>query len=131
MIIGSLLGGDMADFCGRRLTLICTVLLLISGPLIMALAQHIWVLLVGRCIVGIGMGCGLVTVTMYIAELGPAKSRGRFVACQEVALNIGLLLGYFSSWLLVGRPNDWRWMIALGAIIPMLLAGSLLILYVV
>jgi sugar porter (SP) family MFS transporter len=50
---------------------------------------------------------------LYIAEISPAGLRGRFVSLNQLTIVIGILMAYFSNYLLVGVGEDnWRWMLA-------------------
>jgi MFS family permease len=60
---------------------------------------------------------------LYIAEISPAASRGELVTWSEIALNVGIVLG-FSSGLIFGNLEDsvsWRYMFAMGAILPIVM----------
>merc|ERR1712185_693378 len=59
---------------------------------------------------------------MFIAEVSPAKFRGALVSLGEVSLSLGILLAYCINYCLSGVPNQWRWMIGLGALPDVLLA---------
>jgi SP family arabinose:H+ symporter-like MFS transporter len=49
---------------------------------------------------------------MYIAELAPAKYRGTLVSMNQLAIVVGILVAFFSNYLLVGTgENNWRWML--------------------
>mmetsp|Transcript_123004 Transcript_123004/g.200050 ORF Transcript_123004/g.200050 Transcript_123004/m.200050 type:complete len:476 (+) Transcript_123004:157-1584(+) len=122
---GSLAGGAVADACGRRGALVLCCALLVGGPLGMALSTSPILLMVARAVVGFGIGMGYVVVSMYIAEVAPAEMRGRLTTLEDVFLNVGILLGYFVNWLLYGMPNDWRWMLSLGSILPFLVCAAL------
>lgn len=116
---GSLVGGQMADAFGRWASLVVCCCLLTAGPLCMALAQSVPVLIAARAIVGFGIGMGYVIVSMYIAEIAPSHMRGRLTTLEEVFLNIGILAGYCMNWGLLGTPDDWRWMLAFGSVLPL------------
>jgi len=116
---GSIIGGAAADAWGRRHALMACCSLLILGPVGMALASSVGLLLITRAVVGCGIGMGLVIVSMYIAELAPQDMRGRLTTLEDVFLNLGMLLGYLMNWLLLGIRNDWRWMLGLGSLLPL------------
>lgn len=128
---GALLQGGLADRFGRRVGLVFAVTFLMWGPLAMAFAGDLGSLVVGRAISGLGIGGGFMVITLYIAELAPTSHRGRLVACQEVALNVGMVIGFFMGWLLLGVPHDWRWMLLFGAVLPFPLAIALLAVFAV
>jgi MFS transporter, SP family, arabinose:H+ symporter len=63
---------------------------------------------------------------MYIAEVAPAKYRGRLVSLNQLAIVIGILVAFFSNYLLVGAgENNWRWMLLVMALPAVLLFFSL------
>jgi len=126
---GALAQGALADAYGRRMGLLSAIAFLFTGPLIMAFSSDIVGLVLGRGLCGFGIGGGLLVVTIYIAEIAPAGKRGQLVACQEVALNFGMVLGFLMGWVLVGTKHDWRWMLMLGSLLPMPLIVSLLAIY--
>jgi len=82
--------------------------------------------LVTRALVGLGIGMGIVVTSMYISEVAPADIRGGLSAFMAVFLNVGILLGYMMNMALLGIKDDWRWMLALGAVLPVVLMLFLL-----
>lgn len=126
---GALLHGSLADHFGRRVGLVSAVVFLFVGPLVMASATSLSTLLIGRMLCGLGIGGGMLVVTIYVAELTPSSQRGRLVACQEVALNFGMVCGFLMSWILLGIPDDWRWMLMVGSILPLPLIVVLIAVY--
>lgn len=69
-----------------------------------------------RFIGGLAVGSSSVLGPMYIAEISPAKWRGRFVAFFQFNIVLGIVLAYLSNLLIYGIPNDWRWMLAVMAV---------------
>mmetsp|Transcript_10323 Transcript_10323/g.16427 ORF Transcript_10323/g.16427 Transcript_10323/m.16427 type:complete len:481 (+) Transcript_10323:154-1596(+) len=128
-LIGAGVHSVIADRFGRRPALLLTVVLLMVGPLTMALGNGIYTILFGRSICGVGIGGGLLIVTMMITEISPTAKRGRLVACEEVALNLGMVFGFYIGWLFLGIEDDWRWMLGVGCVLPMPLACVLLAIY--
>jgi SP family arabinose:H+ symporter-like MFS transporter len=54
---------------------------------------------------------------MYITEIAPAKNRGKLVATFQFNIVFGILLAYFTNYLLQGNgPESWRWMLGIVAI---------------
>jgi MFS transporter, SP family, arabinose:H+ symporter len=76
-------------------------------------------LLFFRFIGGLGVGGSSVLGPMYIAEIAPAKWRGRLVGVFQVNIVVGILLAYLSNYL-IGTAgfgaNDWRWMLGVSGI---------------
>merc|ERR1711874_1245 len=88
----------------------------------MATAGSYEMLVRSRYIQGFGVGAGMLVSPMFIAEVSPAKFRGALVSLGEVSLSLGILLAYCINYCLSGVPNQWRWMIGLGAAPDVLLA---------
>ena len=60
----------------------------------------------GRTIVGLGVGFGLAVDPLYIAEISPAKYRGRLVTWSEIATNVGILLGFIMGFAYSGLDRS-------------------------
>ena len=111
-VIGALLAGFPADRYGRRASLwVLGVLFLVSG--VGCAFAWDWVsLLAFRFIAGLAIGGSSVIGPMYIAEVSPAKWRGRLVGVFQIDIVIGILAAYLSNWL-VGTMDlgaaEWRW----------------------
>ena len=61
------------------------------------------ILVVGRLIVGVGVGVAAVAAPLYAAELAPASLRGRFISCYQLAITIGIFLAYLINAQLAGK----------------------------
>jgi MFS family permease len=56
---------------------------------------------------------------MYIAEIAPAKWRGRLVGVFQINIGVGILLAYLSNYLITRAafaPEDWRWMLGVSGV---------------
>jgi MFS transporter, SP family, arabinose:H+ symporter len=68
-------------------------------------------LLVFRFIGGLGIGGSSVLGPVYIAELAPAKWRGRLVGVFQINIVVGILVAYLSNYIISSRglgPAEWR-----------------------
>ena len=111
-VIGALLAGPIADWTGRKKVLILCAVLFTVSAILSALPRSFTELVIARFIGGMGVGMASVVSPMYIAEISPAKIRGRLVALNQLAIVVGLLLSYLSNWLLVDTGiNNWRYML--------------------
>src|SRR5271165_6948118 len=79
-------GGHFSDRLGRRVTLILTSIIFILGALTCAFANSFTILLLGRTIVGLGIGLASTTVPVYISEVAPPKARGWQVSLFQLAI---------------------------------------------
>src|SRR5262249_17728153 len=82
------------------------------------------ILVLGRFVVGFGVGVASVAAPLYAAEVSPAKTRGRMVSTYQLAITIGIFIAYIVDDILTPSGN-WRLMLGL-AIVP----GALLALVV-
>jgi SP family arabinose:H+ symporter-like MFS transporter len=101
-ILGAAVAGVLTDRFGRRPVLIVASVLLFVSALYSAIPPNFSVLTAARIIGGIGVGMASVLAPMYISEFSPPHLRGRLVAVYQLSIVIGILLAYFSNWLLLG-----------------------------
>mmetsp|Transcript_10152 Transcript_10152/g.12920 ORF Transcript_10152/g.12920 Transcript_10152/m.12920 type:complete len:515 (+) Transcript_10152:142-1686(+) len=122
-MVGSLASGYISDAYGRRGTFKVAAVGFVVGVLTMATAQSFAVLMLGRVLVGIGVGFGLAIDPLYISELSPPEHRGRLVTWSEFSINVGILLGFSSGLAFYGLEPDaaWRLMVGLGALLPIVM----------
>ena len=90
------------------------------GSLLEALSPNTFVLVIGRLLLGAGVGVASVAAPLYGAENAPAHVRGRFVSLYQMAITVGIFLVYFADYLLVSG-NAWRVMLGVSAIPVVLL----------
>ncbi|HTR82484.1 MAG TPA: sugar porter family MFS transporter [Bacteroidota bacterium] len=116
-VIGSIAVGKPGDIFGRRSMLfLCGGLYFISA-IGCSLSQSWYFLLSSRFLGGLGIGAASVMAPMYIAEIAPGRLRGRLVAVTQFNIVTGILVAFFSNYLLVGiGENNWRWMFGVMAI---------------
>lgn len=118
--VGCLAVAPVSDRFGRRSALFLSALACCLGMSIMAAATGYGTLMVGRAFVGTGVGFGMPVTPMYIAEISPKEYRGALVSASEIAINVGILLGFVTSYAFQGySPNvGWRLMLLVGAVLP-------------
>ena len=119
--LGALVVGSLADRLGRKGAIALAQLLFVAGTLTMVLSSAFAGLLVGRILMGLGVGCGFVVGPLYAAELSPPALRGMFTALFEVAIGLGILLGYAVAYVCRDMPLDtgWRVMVGCGGVPPL------------
>lgn len=127
-IAGVLLAGKTGDRYGRRKVLMLSALLFFGSAVVSAMAQTLTIFVAARVMGGIAVGIASILSPMYIAELAPAKHRGTLVSLNQLAIVIGILIAFFSNYLLVDTgENNWRWMLLVMAAPALLLFISLFI----
>jgi sugar porter (SP) family MFS transporter len=112
-IVGVIASGKPADVLGRRKTLLVASLLFLISAIGSALSNYLYVFVVFRFIGGIAVGTASMLSPMYISEISPAAKRGSLVSLNQLAIVIGILVAFFSNYILVSvGDNNWRWMLA-------------------
>ena len=117
-IVGALGFGKPADIYGRRAMLFILALLYLTSALGSAFAWDFTSLSVFRLIGGIAVGGASVVSPMYIAEISPAKYRGRLVAITQFNIVLGILLAFISNYaisIVIQDQTAWRWMFGVEA----------------
>jgi SP family arabinose:H+ symporter-like MFS transporter len=128
-IFGAMLAGIPGDKYGRRDSLRVMAVLYLVSALGCAFAWDWYSLVFFRFIGGLGIGGSSVLGPMYIAEIAPAKWRGRLVGLFQFNVVFGILLAYLSNYLVgLGGFGDaeWRWKLGVSALPA---AGFLLMLF--
>jgi MFS transporter, SP family, arabinose:H+ symporter len=117
-IVGAMLAGIPGDKYGRRDSLRGLAVLFFVSALGCALAWDWLSLVIFRFVAGLAIGGSSVLGPMYIAEISPAKWRGRLVGFFQFNIVFGILLAYFSNYL-IGTislgPWEWRWKLGISA----------------
>jgi len=124
-LFGALIAGAVADREGRRRTLIVAGALFFLGALIQSTAPDTAILVVGRFVIGFGVGIASVAAPLYAAEMALAQTRGRLVSAYQLAIAIGILLAEIIDSLL-SSSEEWRVMLGL-SVVP----GALLVLLMI
>jgi len=115
-IVGTLLTGYATDHFGRKLPLIIAAAIFTASSILMGWAGSHSMLVFWRIIAGIGVGAASMLSPLYIAEVSPAAIRGRMVSINQLTVVTGILLAYFSNYVLADFENNWRWMFSSGAV---------------
>jgi sugar porter (SP) family MFS transporter len=117
--LGAMFGGWPGERLGRRDSLRGIAVIYILSALGSAVAWSWGSLLVFRLLGGLAIGASSVLGPMYIAEIAPARFRGRLVGLFQFNVVFGILLAYFSNYLLglaqLGA-NEWRWKLGIAAV---------------
>ncbi len=117
-VVGAMLAGFPGERYGRRDSLRGLALFYLISALGCAFAWNWWSLVAFRFIGGLGIGGSSVLGPMYIAEIAPAKWRGRLVGLFQFNVVFGILLAYFSNYLIALLhlgAREWRWDLGVAA----------------
>ncbi|KAM3453722.1 hypothetical protein MY3296_003565 [Beauveria thailandica] len=127
-LIASPISSILADRLGRRRVILCADVLFVVGAVLQAVSSTVALMVVGRCMVGAGVGAASFVVPLYIAEVAPARHRGRLVTTNVMLITAGQVVAYVVGWLFTtyaAAETGWRWMVGLGAV-PALVQAALI-----
>ena len=131
--VGAAGAGAVVDRIGLKKGLgLCAACFALSS-LGMWFAASLTQFVIWRLIGGLGIGAASIIAPMYIAEVAPARLRGRLVTLYQLGIVLGILAAVFVN-MLIQRMGDeawnttvgWRWMFLVG-VIPALLFGLTII----
>ena len=125
---GAALGNIPANKIGRKKTLIWIGILFFVTSIGAAVSTNVYLFMFFRFVSGLSIGASSVVAPVYISEIAPPKYRGRMVISFQLNVVSGILIAYFSNYLLqgFGGANDWRWMLGVVAI-PSLVFSALML----
>ena len=125
-IFGAMCAGVLSDKLGRRRGLMISAILFAVSAIGSAIPANLSQFVIARMLGGFGIGAASMLSPLYIAEISPARIRGRLVSVNQLAIVSGMLVVYFvNAW--IARLGDeawnvafgWRWMFA-SAFLPSL-----------
>lgn len=119
--VGAFFAGRLADRWGRRSVLIISAALFLLSAIGAGAAHSSLVFVAARVLGGFAVGAASVISPAYIAEVAPARYRGRLATVQQIAIISGLFAAFLSNYLLAraagastgalwGGQAAWRWM---------------------
>ena len=118
-ILGSMLAGIPGDAYGRRDSLRILAILYFISAIGCGFAWNWTALVIFRVIGGLAIGGSSVLGPMYIAEIAPARYRGRLVGLFQFNVVFGILLAYLSNYV-IGTLSlgaaEWRWKLGIAAL---------------
>ncbi|OEL30462.1 Inositol transporter 4 [Dichanthelium oligosanthes] len=115
-IVGAGAGGWLNDRFGRRPSILIADLLFLAGSMVMCFAPTPAIIIVGRVLVGLGVGMASMTSPLYISEASPARIRGALVSTNGLLITAGQFLSYLINLAFTKAPGTWRWMLGVAGV---------------
>lgn len=115
-IIGALMAGRLSDWMGRRKVMITASIFFALGSFEQAASQVVRELVLGRLLVGLGVGMASMVVPTYLGECAPPSIRGRIVAINSLLITGGQVIAYVVDAAFYSLPHGWRWMVLAGGL---------------
>ncbi|GAA0154280.1 hypothetical protein Leryth_004998 [Lithospermum erythrorhizon] len=128
-LISSFFASKACTILGRKPTILMASAFFIAGAIFSALAEHKWMLILGRILFGIGVGFGNEAVPVFLTEIAPAHLRGAVNIMFQLFVTIGILIANLVNYATASiHPNGWRVSLGLAAVPAIVLfIGSLVI----
>jgi len=118
--VGAFFAGRMADWLGRRKTLLVTAVCFAISAWGSGIASSSAWFVAARLLGGVAVGGASVIAPAYISEIAPAAFRGRLASLQQLAIVLGLFAAFASNYLLASLAGGasgalwhfqaWQWM---------------------
>jgi len=112
-MFGAALAGPVSDRVGRKKALVLSAVLYAVSALGSAVPREFWQLAVARMLGGLGVGMASLVSPLYIAEVAPARIRGRLVSLNQIAIITGMLIVSIVNWW-IASPLDHDWNVTIG-----------------
>ncbi|XP_067206047.1 facilitated trehalose transporter Tret1 isoform X2 [Linepithema humile] len=112
-LFGGIAGGPCIEYIGRRNTILATAFPFIGAWLLIALAENVPMVLVGRALCGFGVGVASLALPVYLGETIQTEVRGTLGLMPTAFGNTGILLCFT-----LGMYLDWRNLALVGASLP-------------
>ncbi|CAL5031707.1 unnamed protein product [Urochloa decumbens] len=128
-MLSSLVAGRVTRTVGRQAVMLTGGVLFLVGSAINAGAVNIAMLIIGRMLLGLGVGFTTQAAPLYLAETSPARWRGAFTTAYHIFLVLGSLTATVTNYF-TNRIPGWGWRVSLGlAAVPatIVVLGALLV----
>lgn len=112
-LITALMAGTFADMFGRRKCIMFSNFLFVIGAILQIAAFSVWQMIIGRFIMGFGVGIGSLISPLFISEIAPKMVRGRLTVINSLWLTGGQLIAYGIGAGLNKVDNGWRGMVGI------------------
>jgi len=119
-VSASIISGWLLNNLGRKYSIQFTAFLFTVGALIMAMANNLVVVLVGRFLVGFCVSLSAMSECTYIAEISHATQRGRLVTLNELGITLGFLLAFIINYIFMTVESGWRYMFGLSGVVAVI-----------
>ncbi|XP_021719506.1 sugar transport protein 1-like [Chenopodium quinoa] len=128
-LLASLVASYVTRKLGRKLSMLLGGVFFCAGAIINALAQNVAMLIIGRILLGFGVGFANQSVPLYLSETAPYRYRGSLNIVFQLSITIGILIANVLNYFFA-KIHDWGWRLSLGgAMVPAIIisVGALIL----
>lgn len=129
-LLSSIVASTVTRKLGRKLSMLFGGVLFLAGALLNGFAKKVWMLIVGRILLGFGIGFANQSVPLYLSEMAPYKYRGALNIGFQLSITVGILVANVLNYFFAKIKGGWGWRLSLGgAMVPALIitVGSLIL----
>ncbi|KAF5742233.1 hexose transporter 1 [Tripterygium wilfordii] len=129
-LMSSIVASTITRKFGRKLSMLFGGLLFFAGAIFNAAATAVWMLILGRILLGFGIGFANQSVPLYLSEMAPYRYRGALNIGFQLSITIGILVANVLNYFFAKIKGGWGWRLSLGgAMVPALIitVGSLVL----
>ncbi|KAK7280149.1 hypothetical protein RJT34_25211 [Clitoria ternatea] len=129
-LVASLFASIVTRKLGRKQTMLIAGVFFIVGTVLNAVANSLALLIIGRILLGCGVGFANQAVPVFISEIAPTRIRGALNIMFQLNVTIGILIANLINWFTAMIKGDYGWRISVAiAGVPafMLTLGALLV----
>ncbi|XP_039168515.1 sugar carrier protein C [Eucalyptus grandis] len=129
-LLSSLVASTVTRKFGRKMSMFLGGILFCVGALLNGFANAVWMLIVGRILLGFGIGFANQAVPLYLSEMAPYKYRGALNIGFQLSITVGILVANILNYFFAKIKGGWGWRLSLGgAVVPALIVtiGSLVL----
>ncbi|XP_022927581.1 sugar carrier protein C-like [Cucurbita moschata] len=121
-LLSSLVASTVTRRFGRKLSMLFGGMLFCSGAIINAAAKNVLMLILGRILLGFGIGFANQSVPLYLSEMAPYKYRGALNIGFQLSITVGILIANVLNFFFAKIKGGWGWRLSLGgAVVPALI----------
>lgn len=112
-LVASFFASTITRVFGRKPTMFLGGLVFLVGSILNGVAEGIVVLIIGRLLLGVGVGFANQSVPVYLSEMAPAKIRGALNMGFQMAITIGILVANLVNYGTAKIKGGWGWRVSL------------------
>ncbi|CAM8983705.1 unnamed protein product [Rhodiola kirilowii] len=121
-LCSSIVASTVTRKFGRKLSMFFGGILFCAGAILNGFASTVWMLIVGRILLGFGIGFANQSVPLYLSEMAPYKYRGALNIGFQLSITIGILVANVLNYFFDKIKGGWGWRLSLGgAVVPALI----------